>query len=310
MESGVHAAVPLRVGKKMRKRRELDALVGGIGSRGGRLLSASSDEGEPWGRRTSRRRKTRPFVRLAAALALCVCVVSAATVLWLFVDVRKQIGSLRVEMDRVSTIGGNVNDDLQLCHTTFKELKKNASALQERIDKLEVAQQALASKMNKTASELMSVSEQLSAAPKLVDTPRRLAELQRTVADFGSQIKGFDSAIASARKQAQAATAAAEDLKVYLLHLEERTNETIANLSATVSQEDQLMAQLMALNETYVYRINELQAKMDEMIKPPKPVPVVPTARSSSIPIYTSTTTIQPGPAKPSVLTMKEPATT
>lgn len=100
MESKVHVAGPLRVGKKMRKRRELDALVGGGGARGGRLLSASSDEGEPWGRRTSRRRRSRPFVRLAAALALCVCVVSAATVLWLFVDVRRQIVSLRIEMDR------------------------------------------------------------------------------------------------------------------------------------------------------------------------------------------------------------------
>lgn len=100
MESAVHAAVPLRVGKKMRKRRELDALVGGGVSRGGRLLSASSDEGEPWGRRTARRRRTRPFVRLAAGLALCICVVSAATVLWLFVDVRRQIVSLRIEMDK------------------------------------------------------------------------------------------------------------------------------------------------------------------------------------------------------------------
>lgn len=96
----MHAAVPLRVGKKMRKRRELDALVGGGGARGGRLLSASSDEGEPWARRATRRRRSRPFVRLAAALALCVCVVSAATVLWLFVDVRRQIVSLRIEMDR------------------------------------------------------------------------------------------------------------------------------------------------------------------------------------------------------------------
>lgn len=104
MESAVHAAVPLRVGKKMRKRRELDALVSGPGSRGGRLLSASSDEGEPWGRRSARRRRSRPFIRLAAALALCVCVVSAATVLWLFVDVRRQIVSLRVEMDRGSTM--------------------------------------------------------------------------------------------------------------------------------------------------------------------------------------------------------------
>ncbi|GBP08450.1 hypothetical protein EVAR_77148_1 [Eumeta japonica] len=114
MESGVHAAVPLRVGKKMRKRRELDALVGG-GGRGGRLLSASSDEGEPWARRSSRRRKHRPFVRLAAGLALCVCVVSAATVLWLFVDVRRQIVSLRQEMDRVTTFERETGEQGATC---------------------------------------------------------------------------------------------------------------------------------------------------------------------------------------------------
>ncbi|CAF4805926.1 unnamed protein product [Pieris macdunnoughi] len=306
MESGVHATVPLRGGKKMRKRRELDALVGGVGSRGGRLLSASSDEGEPWGRRTSRTRRSRPFVRLAAALALCVCVVSAATVLWLFVDVRKQIVSLRVEMDRVSTIGGNVNDDLQLCHTSFKELKKNASALQERLEKLETAHQALIIQMNKTSSELMSVSEQLSAAPKLVDTPRRIAELQRTVADFGSQIKGFDSSISSAHKQALTATSGVEELKGYLVHLDERTNDTIANVSENVKLDESLKEQIAVLNTTLMSRLDGLQSVIEE-INRPKEVSVIPTAPPSAVPGFTSTTTIA-GPGKPRVLEMKEPA--
>ncbi|VVD04667.1 unnamed protein product, partial [Leptidea sinapis] len=152
MESGVHATVPLRVGKKMRKRRELDALVG-AGSRGGRLLSASSDEGEPWGRR-SRRRKSRPFIRIAVALSLCVCVVSAATVMWLFVDVRRQIVSLRIEMDRA------------------KELRANTSELSMRLARLELDQQELSKKLEQATAELASVSDQLSAAPKLADTPR------------------------------------------------------------------------------------------------------------------------------------------
>ncbi|CAG4946825.1 unnamed protein product [Colias eurytheme] len=311
MESGVHAAVPLRVGKKMRKRRELDALVGGPGSRSGRLLSASSDEGEPWGRRTSRRRRSRPFVRLAAALALCVCVVSAATVLWLFVDVRRQIVSLRIEMDRVTTTSGGVGDALQVCHTAAKELKANASELSARILKLELQHEELSQRMKNAQEELALVSGQLSAAPKLADTPRRIAELQRTVADFGSQIKGFDSAIESAHKQALTATSSVEELRNYVVHLEERTNDTIANVSTNWKKGEELKVQLVALNTTLGSRMDGFQAILDGMKKPVEKAAVseTPVATNAPTAAPTSTTTLPPGPAKPSVLTMKEPAT-
>ncbi|XP_045502274.1 uncharacterized protein LOC123699379 isoform X1 [Colias croceus] len=306
MESGVHAAVPLRVGKKMRKRRELDALVGGPGSRSGRLLSASSDEGEPWGRRTSRRRRSRPFVRLAAALALCVCVVSAATVLWLFVDVRRQIVSLRIEMDRVTTTSGGVGDALQVCHTAAKELKANASELSARILKLELQHEELSQRMKNAQEELALVSGQLSAAPKLADTPRRIAELQRTVADFGSQIKGFDSAIESAHKQALTATSSVEELRNYVVHLEERTNDTIANVSTNWKKGEELKVQLVALNTTLGSRMDGFQAILDGMKKPVEKAAVSETPVATNAPTAApiSTTTLPPGPAKPSVLTM------
>ncbi|XP_038211190.1 uncharacterized protein LOC119831767 isoform X1 [Zerene cesonia] len=310
MESGVHAAVPLRVGKKMRKRRELDALVGGPGSRSGRLLSASSDEGEPWGRRSSRRRRSRPFVRLAAALALCVCVVSAATVLWLFVDVRRQIVSLRIEMDRVTTTSGGVGDALQVCHTAAKELKANASELSARILKLELQHEELSQRMKNAQEELALVSGQLSAAPKLADTPRRIAELQRTVADFGSQIKGFDSAIESAHKQALTATSSVEELRNYVVHLEERTNDTIANVSANWKRGEEFGAQLVALNTTIGNRMDGLQAILDGMKKPVEKVAEseTPVATNAPTAAPTTTTTLPPGPTKPSVLKMKETA--
>ncbi|XP_045777485.1 uncharacterized protein LOC123875603 isoform X1 [Maniola jurtina] len=304
MESAVHA--PLRVGKKMRKRRELDALVGGGGARGGRLLSASSDEGEPWGRRTTRRRRSRPFLRIAAALALCVCVVSAATVLWLFVDVRRQIVSLRIEMDRVSTSSAGVGDELQVCHTQAKELRTNASELSARLSKLELDFQELTKQMTQTAKELSAVSEQLSAAPKLADMPRRLAELQRTVADFGSQISGFDTSLTSAKKQATTATSGVDELKTLLSHLEGRTNETIANLTASSKKEDELKEQMTSLNTTLVSRIEGLQAKIDDMTKlssTAAPVSSTTTAAPSAAPApHALNATIPPGPAKPFVL--------
>ncbi|XP_047030880.1 uncharacterized protein LOC124638090 isoform X1 [Helicoverpa zea] len=307
MESAVHATVPLRVGKKMRKRRELDALVGGGGSRGGRLLSASSDEGEPWGRRTSRRRRSRPFVRLAAALAFCVCVVSAATVLWLFVDVRRQIASLRIEMDRVSRSSNSVDDALQVCHTTAKELRANASALSEKFAQLDLEHKELSQRVAQAAQDLAVVSNQLSAAPKLADTPRRLAELQRTVATFGSQINGFDSSISSTHKQALAAVAGVEEIRTLLHQLDAKANETIANVTANTKRDEDLRSDVGSLNTTLTSKIEALQIRIQEISKPvstvPPTVPTAATAGSTAAVVNaTSTTTTSVPPGKPAVL--------
>ncbi|XP_014361965.2 uncharacterized protein LOC106713641 isoform X1 [Papilio machaon] len=304
MESAVHAAVPLRVGKKMRKRRELDALVGGAGSRGGRLLSASSDEGEPWGRRSSRRRRTRPFLRLAAALALCVCVVSAATVLWLFVDVRRQIVSLRIEMDRVSTSSDSVGDALQVCHSAAKELRANATSLHERLTRLEGEHAELARRAQQTAVDLASVADQLAAAPKLADTPRRLAELQRTVGDIGSQINSFEGALNSARKLALTATTGVDEVKSSLHQLELRSNETIANVTSNAKKDDDLKEQVATLNATLLSKVNSLESRIEEINKPVNTSVPTPTSTSTSTTSSTTTTTTQtPGPpVKPPIL--------
>ncbi|XP_049877364.1 translation initiation factor IF-2 isoform X1 [Pectinophora gossypiella] len=308
MESAVHAAVPLRVGKKMRKRRELDALVGGAGARAGRLLSASSDEGEPWARRTTRRRRTRPFVRLAACLALCVCVVSAATVLWLFVDVRRQIVSLRSEMDRVSTSSDSVGDALQICHTAAKELRNNATNLSLRLEKLEKEHLELAKRVEKAVGDLAAVTGQLAAAPELRETPQRLDNLQRAVAELGSQINGFDGAINSARKQAVTAATGVEEVKTLVHQLEARTNETIANVSANSRRDDEIKQQLAAVNSTLQGTLDTLRTRIDEMNKPTNtvapstaaPAATSPTPAPTSAP---STPTLPPGPpAKPNVL--------
>ncbi|XP_053614918.1 EF-hand calcium-binding domain-containing protein 14 isoform X1 [Plodia interpunctella] len=304
MESAVHAAVPLRVGKKMRKRRELDALVGGAGSRGGRLLSASSDEGEPWGRRTSRRRRSRPFVRLAAALALCVCVVSAATVLWLFVDVRRQIVSLRNEMDRVSTSSEGVGDALQVCHTSSKVLKENVTDLSQRLIKLEQDHMELVKQVDLSKAELAAITDKLAAAPTLGQMPTRLAQLEKTVAHFGSQIQGFDSGINTARSQAATAAAGVDDIKALLDKLHAKNNETLASVSASRKDSEELRAQLAALNSTLAARVDALQSKVDELQKLSATAAPTPASTTTSSTTTTTTTTAPPPgpPAKPNVL--------
>ncbi|XP_075981073.1 uncharacterized protein LOC142979787 isoform X1 [Anticarsia gemmatalis] len=309
MESAVHATVPLRVGiKKMRKRRELDALVGGGGSRGGQLLSASSDEGEPWGRRTTRRRRSRPFMRLAAGLAFCVCVVSAATVLWLFVDVRRQIVSLSVEMDRVSRTSHSVDDAIQLWHTTAKELKANASDLSARLAELEKNHKELENRVAQATQELSGVSNQLSAAPKLADTPRTIADLKRLVAELGSQISGFDSTVQSNTKQAHLAVTGVEEIRTLLHQLDARTNDTIANVTANFKRDDDIRSDIVALNTTLSAKVEDLQNRIQEISKPistaaptvAAPI-VVPASAAAPVNVTSTTTTTLP-PAKPAVL--------
>ena len=125
-----HANVPLQNGKKMKKRKELDALVaktsikrsgdgvkkscnvGGISSRD-KLLSDSTDELEYWmspvGCKPPRCHPRKylirkwacfAFLRTCSAILMFTCVIASTTVMWLFVDVREQVTSLRTELNQ------------------------------------------------------------------------------------------------------------------------------------------------------------------------------------------------------------------
>lgn len=51
---------------------------------------------------------------------------------------------------------------------------------------------------------LASVKQQVASAPELVSVPEQLTSLGANVARFGSQIKDFDSTVASLRAQSTA----------------------------------------------------------------------------------------------------------
>ncbi|KFB48577.1 hypothetical protein ZHAS_00016891 [Anopheles sinensis] len=126
MESvGHHVAVPLRVGgKKMRKRRELDALVAhslAKGAKGGagrhiasngvashdQLLSNSTDEQEDYSWqpkvRTQSRCRTKRFscLRTCGPLLFVSCIfISLAFMYWLYFDIRQQISQYRIRIEQ------------------------------------------------------------------------------------------------------------------------------------------------------------------------------------------------------------------
>lgn len=226
---------------------------------------------------------------------------------WICAALYDQVSTMRADIGHVSRSSNSVDDALQVCHTTAKELRANASDLSAKFAALDKEHKELSQRVAQAAQELAAVSEQLSAAPKLADTPRRLAELQRTVATFGSQINGFDSSISSTHKQALAAVAGVEEVKTLLHQLDAKANETIANVSANTKRHEDIRTDLGAVNTTLTSKVEALQSRIQEITKPVSTAaPTVATAASvASTPAAanvtsTSTTTLPPG--KPAVL--------
>lgn len=129
MDSVAHVNVPLRGGKKMKKRKELDALVahtinkrcidmkrsssvGGISSHD-QLLTDSTDEQDYWTSSTGgkplrcqrrrysvQKRTCSALLRACSGILIFSCVVATTAVMWLFIDVRAQVTSLRTELNQ------------------------------------------------------------------------------------------------------------------------------------------------------------------------------------------------------------------
>ncbi|XP_053672187.1 uncharacterized protein LOC128722542 [Anopheles nili] len=214
MESvGHHVAVPLRVGgKKMRKRRELDALVahslakGAKGGGGGRhaasngvashdqLLSNSTDEQEDYSWqpkvRTQSRCRTKRFscLRTCGPLLFVSCIfISLGFMYWLYFDIRQQISQYRIRIEQVSATSQNVPEALQKWHETSKNLEQNQTALN---GKLREMQQVLTNFF----AELKQLRETIDKKNEN-SQEAQLNRLQSSVADLGSKIGDSNSRI-------------------------------------------------------------------------------------------------------------------
>ncbi|XP_050093085.1 uncharacterized protein LOC126576046 isoform X2 [Anopheles aquasalis] len=204
MESvGHHVAVPMRVGgKKMRKRRELDALVAHSLAKGSKssgrhiasngvashdqLLSNSTDEQEDysWPKvRTQSRCRSKRFscLRTCGPLLFVSCIfISLGFMYWLYFDIRQQISQYRIRIEQVSATSQNVPEALQKWHETSKNLEQNQTALN---GKLRDMQQRLTS----FHEDLKQFREALEKK-KENSQEAQFNRLTASVADLGSNI--------------------------------------------------------------------------------------------------------------------------
>lgn len=207
----VAVTVPLRPPtKKMKKRKELDALAPShvisrrtSGKRSSQeLLTDSSDErSEYWnvsirGNRKSRARRGRTcpgLFRACNAFFGCASVLATASLIWLFVDVRQQLTTLRVEVDQVKAGSDGVQDSLQKCHSLSKEIQINQTLLHSQLADVKLQIHNFTTQLSNLQPELHQVQELLNRAPELTNVPKDLNNILNSVATFGSKIEDLKS---------------------------------------------------------------------------------------------------------------------
>ncbi|XP_058466788.1 centrosomal protein of 128 kDa isoform X2 [Malaya genurostris] len=218
MESVGHVTVPLRVGgKKMRKRRELDALVAhsiakssgkrhmagnGIASHD-QLLSNSTDEQEDYSwpkvRTQSRcRRKRFSCVRTCGPLILVSCIfLSLGFMYWLYFDIRQQVSEYRIRIEQVSATSHNVPEALQKWHESSKILEQNQTALNGRLHEIQQVLSNFSTELKQLRDTIEKKNENSQEA--------QLNSLMTNVANLGSQIKDALARISSLEDRSTAA---------------------------------------------------------------------------------------------------------
>ncbi|KAH8237315.1 hypothetical protein KR038_009726 [Drosophila bunnanda] len=187
--------VPLRAGKKMKKRRELDALIatqssskranrrtaGGATHSQDKLLSVSTDDPDDYAWTNvagSSRRSHRKiaYFRMCGPLLLGIIGILIVGILyWLYFDLRQQLYDYRQKMEEVSAMSKNFPDTLQRWHETSSYLLKNQTVVISEISELQ-----------KTMESLRNNFSNLEAT---VAAQRNHGKDEKLVADFGAKIE-------------------------------------------------------------------------------------------------------------------------
>ncbi|KAI5707688.1 hypothetical protein M8J77_007700 [Diaphorina citri] len=266
------------MGKKMRKRKELDALVShpcltsGVKrlslarARHDELIGESTDDEFYWSstsgprsgvsgnvrfkrggakkRSAGRRDSWRfGFFRACSVVLVFTCVLTTCCVLYLFLDIRQQCAYLRHELDEVVAGSQGVPDALQRSLSLSKQLERNQTDLVAKFNLLSVQIRNFSIQISELHGTISAVQDKLAASPQVLDVPARLKELSDNVAGFGSTLNDLTNTV-NQEKEAGAkarleATAVKADVAALKTSLENVRNQTgVTRTHLTSVQQD------------------------------------------------------------------------
>ncbi|XP_017866924.1 PREDICTED: uncharacterized protein LOC108616320 [Drosophila arizonae] len=275
--------VPLRSGggKKMKKRKELDALVAhSLTKRGShrtinsqdKLLSVSTDDLDDfaWMSVASIRRnnKKRIYIRKCGPALFCIATVFFVSILyWVYFDLRQQISDYQQKFEEVSAVSKVFPDTLQQWHETTSFLIKNQSLIIYQLNDLT------------QSVELLGAN--LSSLQATVNAQRNYGQDQKIVADFGAKLEAVVTDMEVVKKHLNNYVDDQKSLKletdilkgnISQLSTVQANSSSSANYTKDISQFKETMEntlnnvnnQIVSVNNTLSQTINILQGEIME----------------------------------------------
>ncbi|XP_046810562.1 uncharacterized protein LOC111678029 [Lucilia cuprina] len=267
MDSSHHVTVPLRYGiKKMRKRRDLDALLsqshnknGGNGSGGGgggcggggalrrcnnsrgavysqdKLLNnASTDDQEDytWQPKIKQpphhcgHNKQMIFRLYGILLFVITLSIFVGFTYWLNFNLQQQIYEYRQKVEQVSAASQILPDTLQAWHETSKSLIKNQTSMSLKITELQQSLQELW----KNFSEYRSSQEAQKSYEKE----------EKIVADFGAKIEAIATDVESMKEHYNSVKEKQTDLQQVFEKLKSNFSDGLKNMALPINYTEEL----------------------------------------------------------------------
>ncbi|XP_026289410.1 uncharacterized protein LOC113214300 isoform X1 [Frankliniella occidentalis] len=218
-------------------------------------------------------------VRACVGLLVLACVIATLTVMWLFIDVREQVFSLRTEVEQVVAGSQAVPDDLQKIHSLSREIQQNQTQLTFRVSTITAQIFNLSQQLVVVETGLRVCSEKLQSNPE----PSNVKELEANVALWGSQIKDLDNTVRSLKQQQASLDSVLQTLSKNVTIVEgsvsQLSNASLRppplepNVAHTLESLRQVIAQTSAnISETNSTLTKRLQWLQDDQVKDHKAI--------------------------------------
>lgn len=299
MDSQTKVNVDFKPAKRMKKRRELDALVNGkqppsFRSANGRmrngkheLLRNDSDSSEieefilPEKSLVRKRGHTNVCslcVTLCWGFLLIICLIAIGGLVWMCITLKRDVDQLRMQLDRVELHNANVPGEFRDIMDDHEKMRTRVSELEsgdQGLDRLRENVTALRNQVVDLDASTKSLSQSVANVPQLVlvqSLPQQVKDLSKNVAELGSNLQTTEQSVtqlqeAKAKTEQQLADIDARLQSLQLANNEpkssaEKDRTEIQEASTTdVTKVHSLVKDLSLVNTTLYTQVEDLKTR-------------------------------------------------